>query len=269
MKTKILITVKTYPSISTKYKELVCTAGFTDKGKWIRIYPVPFRKLDYSTQYKKYDWIELDLVKNSSDFRPESFRTTNPDHITICGHVNTDHNWAERKRLVLGKVYYNLSELIAEAKDKKQVTSLAVFKPNKVIDFSCEATDRDWSRDKKEIFNLMNIFEKAGDELKIVKKLPYKFSYVFQDILGIRSKMMIEDWETCQLYWRMLEKYSGDEKKACKDVKNKYLEDFAKTKDLYFFLGTTKEHHFVAKNPFIIIGTFHPTIELQTSLDLL
>jgi len=55
MKTKILITVKTYPSISTKYKELVCTAGFTDKGKWIRIYPVPFRKLDYSTQYKKYD----------------------------------------------------------------------------------------------------------------------------------------------------------------------------------------------------------------------
>jgi len=157
----------------------------------------------------------LDLVKNSSDFRPESFRTTNPDHITICGHVNTDHNWAERKRLVLGKVYYNLSELIAEAKDKKQVTSLAVFKPNKVIDFSCEATDRDWSRDKKEIFNQMNIFEKAGDELKIVKKLPYKFSYVFQDILGIRSKMMIEDWETGQLYWRMLEKYSGDEKKAC------------------------------------------------------
>jgi hypothetical protein len=267
MKTKILITVKTYPSISTKYKELVCTAGFTENGNWIRIYPVPFRKLDYSTQYKKYDWIELDLEKNTSDFRPESYRTTNPDHIKICGHVDTDHNWAERKKLVLGKVYHDLSELIKEARDKKQMTSLAVFKPSKIIDFTYESTERDWPKNKKEIFNQLNIFEKAGEELKIIKKLPYKFSYVFQDIQGTKSKLMIEDWETGQLYWRMRDKYPGDEKKACEYVRNKYMEDFAKTTDLHFFLGTTKEHHFVAKNPFIIIGTFHPKIVMQTCLD--
>ena len=73
-KTKVLITVKTYPAISGKYDELVCTAGFTEDGKLIRIYPVPFRKKDYSQQYRKYEWIELDLVKNTSDFRPESYR---------------------------------------------------------------------------------------------------------------------------------------------------------------------------------------------------
>ena len=69
--TKVLITVKTYPTLSAKYDELVCTAGFREDGTWIRIYPVPFRKKAYHEQYKKYDWIEVDLVKNDGDFRPK------------------------------------------------------------------------------------------------------------------------------------------------------------------------------------------------------
>ena len=67
-KTKVLITVKTYPAISSKYDELVCTAGFLEDGRWIRIYPIQFRKKSFEEQYKKYDWIEIDLVKNTSDF---------------------------------------------------------------------------------------------------------------------------------------------------------------------------------------------------------
>ena len=77
--TKILITVKTYPAISTKYDELVCTAGFLEDGSWIRIYPIQFRNKPYTEQYKKYQWIELDIVKNDSDFRPESFRPVSID----------------------------------------------------------------------------------------------------------------------------------------------------------------------------------------------
>lgn len=69
--TKVLITVKTYPAISSKYEELVCTAGFLEDGTFIRIYPIQFRKKSYDQQYKKYDWIELDLVKNERDFRPD------------------------------------------------------------------------------------------------------------------------------------------------------------------------------------------------------
>jgi len=123
--TKVLITVKTYPTISTKYEELVCTAGFLEDGSWIRIYPIPFRKKPYYEQYKKYDWIELDLVKNESDFRPESFRPKTLDtEIKIVGHINTQNNWEERKKYCLNNVYTNLSALISEAKDKKICRSL-------------------------------------------------------------------------------------------------------------------------------------------------
>ena len=71
---RVLITVKTYPNPSTRYDELVCNAGFLETGEWIRVYPVKFRALPYDQQYSKYDWIELDLVKQTSDVRQESFR---------------------------------------------------------------------------------------------------------------------------------------------------------------------------------------------------
>ena len=266
--TKVLITVKTYPTISAKYDELVCTAGFCEDGTWIRIYPVQFRKKSYNEQYKKYDWIEVDLVKNTSDFRPDSFRPKSIDsEIKVVGHIDTTNNWEVRKKACLGKIYYNLSELIAEAKNKDICTSLAVFKPTEILDFTAELVDREWDKDKLAKLNQLNLFETTKEgKFEVVQKLPYKFKFHFKDNQGKESHMMIEDWETGQLYWNCLARHEGDEKKAIADVRNKYFNDFAKTKDLYFFLGTTQAHHHVSLNPFVIIGTFHPKIELQGKL---
>lgn len=268
-KQKVLIAVKTYPAISSKYDELVCTAGFREDGTWIRIYPVPFRKKSYGEQYKKYDWIEVDLVKNDGDFRPESYRPFSHDsEIKIIGHIDTANNWEERKKQVLGKVYYNLTELIAEAKDKNICTSLAVFKPTKITGFDIKAVDREWAKEKLDSLRQLNLFEKPSEEgkMEVVKKLPYKFSYVLGDNQGKESQMMIEDWEIGALYWNCLAHHEGDEAKACEDVRKKYMDDFAKTKDLHLFLGTTQLHHYVSNNPFIIIGTFQPKKEIQSRL---
>jgi hypothetical protein len=266
--TRVLITVKTYPTLSVKYDELVCTAGFREDGTWIRIYPVPFRKKAYHEQYKKYDWIEVDLVKNESDSRPESYRPYSQDsEIKIVGHIDTEHNWEERKNICLGKIYYNLAELIGEAKDKNLGTSLAVFKPTEILDFTAEPTEKDWDKDKLAKLNQLNLFETSHEgKFEVVKKLPYKFSYVFKDNQGKKSQLMNEDWETGQLYWNCLARHEGDEAKAIADVRKKYIDDFAKTKDLHFFLGTTQQYHNVAPNPFIIIGTFHPKKEIQPRL---
>ncbi len=266
--TKVLITVKTYPTLSAKYDELVCTAGFKEDGTWVRIYPVPFRKKSFTEQYKKYDWIKVDLVKNTRDFRPESYRLNRIEtEIKVVGNLDTSGNWFHRKQICLSKKYYNLSELIAEAKNKDICTSLAVFKPNEILDFIVESTEREWDKDKLAKLNQLNLFEtnKEG-KFEVVQKLPYKFKYHFKDNQGTESKLMIEDWEIGQLFWNCLARHEGDEKKAIADVRNKYLNDFAKTKDLHFFLGTTQAHHHVSLNPFIIIGTFHPKIEIQTKL---
>jgi len=64
--TKVLITVKTYPTLSAKYDELVCTAGFKEDGTWIRLYPVPFRKnLTANNTKNMIDPVFRDLHKSS------------------------------------------------------------------------------------------------------------------------------------------------------------------------------------------------------------
>ncbi len=269
--TKVLIAVKTYPTLSNKYDELVCTAGFTEEGTWVRIYPIPFRKLDYDKQYSKYDWVEVDLERNTSDFRLESFKPKSIETaFKIIDHLDTDDSWRQRKEIVLQNVYTNMTDLIAQAKDNKKYTSLAVFKPKEILDFTIEKTEREW--DKKKLDKLkanaqqLNLFKNSENAFEVVQKLPYKFSFKFNSDDGIVRTMMIEDWEIGALYWNSLKRHEGNESKACADVKKKYFEDFAKTKDLYLFLGTTREFHLIAPNPFVIIGTFHPKKIVQTSL---
>jgi hypothetical protein len=102
-------------------------------------------------------------------------------------------------------------------------------------------------------------------EFEEVDKIPYKFSFIFEDDSGKRRNLMIEDWETGMLYWKSLATHEGNEYKACEDVKKKYYYDFAKTKDYYFFLGTTKKHHF-SHSPFVIVGDFKPKHIIQENL---
>jgi hypothetical protein len=277
MRTKVLITVKAYPALSKKYNETVCTAGITEEGRWIRIYPIPFRQLDYNNQFKKYEWIELDLERNLSDFRPESYKPKNLllNDLKSYGIIEADRNtWAERRKYVLQNVYTNLDQLIAEAKDKKIYTSLAIFKPTKIIDFIYHKTEREWKKEKLDYLRnkklQLNLFENNDEnditEFEVVDKLPYKFSFKFEDDQGKSSTLMIEDWETGMLFWHSLARHEGNEIKACEDVKKKYFDDLAKTKDYYFFLGTTKLHHLIAPNPFVIIGDFRPKHILQEEL---
>lgn len=272
---RILIAVKTYPTLSEKYDELVCTAGFREDGSWIRIYPVPFRKLDYSNRYQKWQWITINVTKNTKDFRKESFRPSNiEDEIEMGEHVGTRNNWAERKQYVLNHVYYNMSDLIEEAKDPHKGTSLAVFKPKEIIDFVWEPCEREWDKKKLDAVIANQAQQSLFDEdatrdiFKIAKKVPYEFSYVFTSEDGKERKLMVEDWELGMLFWHSLERANGNETIACQKVKERFYDDFVHNKDLYLFLGTTKKFHNVSQSPFIVIGTFYPPKESFTQLTL-
>lgn len=268
---KVFITVKTYPTLSKKYDELVCTAGILDDGSWVRIYPLPFRKLDYDNRYRKYQWIELPLVKNQSDPRPESYKT-DIDRVNPGEYIGTERAWAERKKIIFEKndIYSDLSILIEKA--NKNELSIAIFKATKLLDLVIEETDREWNPEnlafleaKARQFSLFQTEEEVKKEFLAVDKLPYKFSYKFQDCNARESTLMIEDWEIGMLYWNCLKQAKGNESKALEMVKEKYFNEFS-SKDLFLFLGTTREFHGWAKNPFVIIGVFYPPTDNQMSL---
>lgn len=270
-KERVLITVKTYPTLSKKYGELVCTAGVRADGSWVRLYPVPFRLLDYQKRYAKFDWIETTLVKSRKDPRPETHHPADPKDLRKIGHLSTEHNWRHRRRLILGNctVHTRLKPLI-EAAHANQV-SLAVFKPTRLLSFLWEADSRDWDPRKVEEIRKREgqgeLF--AGEDwrksFQLIPKLPYKFSYRFADADGHESELQILDWEVGALYWNCQKQTRGNESAALEKVREKYLTAFAKT-DLHLFLGTTKEYHSWATNPWVIIGVFPIPHERQPDL---
>jgi hypothetical protein len=270
-KERVLITVKTYPTLSRKYGETVCTAGVREDGSWVRIYPVPFRRLDEKEQYSKFDWLECRLIRNPSDPRPETFRPVDENELQPVAHIDTADDWRERRRILLktARVYDRLDELIAGAKSNE--VSLAVFKPRHVRDFIWEEETRDWDPEKlKQMRELHSQFDLFNDNawretFQVIPKLPYSFSYRFEDAGGRNSELQVLDWETGMLYWNCLRSSGGNEATALAKVRQKYLDAFLKT-DLHFFLGTTQQWHSVAPNPWVIIGVFPVPRERQIGL---
>jgi len=268
---RILITVKTYPTLSRKYGETVCTAGVREDGSWLRVYPVPFRRLFDAEQYRKYDWLECDLVRHRKDPRPESHHPTNTKQLVPVAHLGTADTWRERRRILLGKakVYTRLQTLIEGAKANE--FSLAVFRPAQITGFVWEEEERQWDAGKlAEMQNRSNQGEMFADEtwrkaFEVIPKLPYSFSYRFQDETGKASEMQVLDWEAGALYWKCLRSCDGNESAALAKVRQKYFEEFL-SKDLHFFLGTTQEFHFRAPNPWVIIGVLPIPQERQPQL---
>ena len=268
---RLLITVKTYPTLSRKYGETVCTAGVRTDGSWVRLYPVPFRRLGETEQFHKFDWIDCALVRHHKDPRPESHHPADPRHLVPVGHLGTDDEWRERRALLLERtrVHTRLQTLIDGAKANQ--LSLAVFRPSRVTDFVWEQEERDWDesrlaamrlqRDQGEMFPE----ESWRQTFRVIPKLPFSFSYRFQDADGRASELQVLDWETGALFWNCVRRAGGDERTALAQVRQKYLVEFGR-KDLHFFVGTTQEFHFRAPNPWVIVGVFPIPPERQRPL---
>ncbi|MGO8790935.1 MAG: hypothetical protein ACLQVL_26625 [Terriglobia bacterium] len=253
---KVLITVKTHPIPSSKYDELVCTAGVTEAGDFIRLYPINFRDLPYSQQYKKYQWLEVDAVKYTQrDSRKESYR---PDcnSIRLVGEpLSPDHNWAKRARYVLTKSSQSMEELYA--KQEHDRTSLGIFRPKKVFDLVSAPTEADWKPGFKAALMQQRLWENRKASKEPPRKVPFKFQYKFScddpRCMGTHQ-MMIEDWEVGALYWKCVGG-GGSTDEACRMVKQKFFDQLcAPDRDTHFYVGTVLAH----PKSWVVIGVFWP-----------
>lgn len=90
---RLLILTKTYPAPSANHREISCVAAVNDRGKFRRLYPVPFRLLEGDQKFKKWEWIEAKVQRANDDQRPESHRIF-VDTIRREDEVlGTDNNW--------------------------------------------------------------------------------------------------------------------------------------------------------------------------------
>ena len=257
---RVLITVKTYPTPSTKYSELVCTAGIIPDEDFIRMFPVQLRDLPYDQWFSKYDWVDVLIeLRGKQDKRPDSYRPLR-DSIGIAGHVDTSNGWAERKRLVLPHAAQSLEALDHERRSNDG-PSLGVFRPAEILDFDWTPVEREWTAADHAKLTQRNLF---GRDRTPLQKLPFEFRYTFRcDDPRCKGEhhMMILDWELGVLFLNMREQYG--EASALQKVRDKFLGELCGAdRDTHFFVGTT---HYPIES-WVIIGVFWPPKAPQSKL---
>lgn len=174
----------------------------------------------------KYSWVNINLTRKKDDFRPESYspKLGVDEPINVGQHIGTDNDWAARKKLCYSKEFTSMNDLnfISLAKDPSHRKSLATLKPARIVDFVIEEDEREWKQEWQDQLKQFNMFEFTNQigPKKVVKKLPYKFSYrFFSEGDKEPRKMMIEDWEIGALFWKSLLRRDGDEQAALEDLK--------------------------------------------------
>ncbi len=250
-RTDVLITVMTYPHPSRGYQELICTAGITRAGEWIRLYPIDYRYRPKEQQFRKYQWISVELSPRGqgNDNRKES-RKPNLETIQILGDpIPPDNQWAERRKLVDALPHHTVNEYRRQYDENK--TSLGVVRPSKILDVVIEEGDREWKPEWEALFQQMRLF---GEQQKPLAKIPYKFSYVFEcNDSDQPHKTMCEDWELGVLFLNEVKRL-GSEEKAAESVRHKFLTQLCSPeRDTRFFMGTVFPY-----NTWIVLGVFYP-----------
>ncbi len=258
-KTKVLITVMTYPLPSRGYQELVCTAGVTEAGEWVRLYPVDYRYRPQNQKFRKYQWIELELAARGSgnDNRKES-RKPDLDSIRLVGApLDTHDAWRSRRKIIDRLPVHTVLQL--QALHDQDKTSIGIVRPKRVLDLTIEDADREWKPEWQQLYNQLLLF---GPPPKPLAKIPFKFSYVFECEDGQKPhNAMIEDWELGVLYLNELARL-GDEKKAAVSVRHKFLDELcAHDRDTRFFMGTVFPY-----NTWVVVGVFWPPKQFQQGL---
>jgi hypothetical protein len=261
---KVLITVKTYPIPSSMYDEFVCTAGVTETGDFVRLYPINFRDLPFSQQYRKYQWIEVCASKHRKDPRKESYRPACQTLAMVGQPIKSKPHgdWSDRARYALRKKAQSIEDLY-DRQDADQ-TSLGVFRPKEVHDLVVTEDEAEWKPAFLEALKQHRLWDDRKVTREPPRKVPFKFHYHFEcedsRCKGSHS-MSLRDWEVGALYWKLMDA-GATPCEAAEKVRHKFLYELCgRENDTHFFVGTVLEH----PRKWLVLGLFYPKIETVNS----
>lgn len=252
---RLLILTKTYPAPSTKHQEISCVAAINSDGAFRRLYPVPFRLLDGSQQFKKWEWIDAKIQKATDDRRPESHRIFIDTILRTEEVVGTKNNWHERRRWIEQDVVTDFE--VVEERRQKSGRTLAYLRPKRIVGLEIsEAREPEWSPEEKAklVHKQDGLFDTEEMRAKSqLRKLPFDFYYRYEcdGLAGAKQyKHKITDWEVGALFWNVQRAYG---KKWEQPFREKLEIEFG-NKDVLFLMGTI--HRF--PDHWLIVGLAYP-----------
>jgi len=249
VKQRVFVTVRTYPSPSRRSIEVSCTAGITEDGRWVRIFPLNYRALRPEQQFHKYQWIDASLSKAPHDQRAESY-IVDSESLSVGSGVIL--SWEDRYR-VLGPMQVHCLCCLKQERDSKGSPTLGLFKPKEISRFVITSDTSTWS--KEELAKLKqdqpSLFENKPQTQ--LEKIPYSFAYHFRCDESACSghELTCTDWELLETYRRWRRNYGANWENH---FRQKFETEMMQRYDTYFYVGTL---HYYPDN-WIIVGLMYP-----------
>jgi len=248
----LLPIVKAYPVVDPKSGEAVCVAALTTDvpRRWIRLFPLDFRNLDFSQQFGKYQHISVDAFRAKSDHRPESY-TPVLDTIKLGTSIGSDRGtWARRVELCEPLILPSMCEL--QRRQAADGTSLGMFRPGKVRDVVVEPA-KGITGKQQAALDQGSLFNRTTGKLE---RIPWKFKYAYtcsEKDCPTHTQGII-DWELGALYLK-LRNVSATEDQIKAKIRAKFLDDLCgPERDPIFIAGNLVKY----PTSFMILGVVYP-----------
>mgnify|MGYP006300399167 CR=1 FL=1 len=259
-KKRVLVTVKAYPERSKKYGTSVCTAGITDEGEWIRLYPITLNSFIGQDKISKYYWIEVECRKDTKEKlqRKESHKVREQSiKILDTSLSRPKADWGGRSEVILPTLAGSMEELAERFKEDK--TSLGLIKPKEVLDFYT-TQDFELVQSNKEYIKTL-----TGELMPVTDEIPHMFKYKFTCEgcqPGKEHNIQCEDWELFESYRAWGKYYHNDPEITWEKMREKYYTWMMEKRDLYFMVGTESQF-----GRWLIIGVYYPPKPGEEDID--
>ncbi len=239
----VLVNCKTYPAVSKKYLETVCTGGVCRDGSFARLYPIPYRFLDEKEQYDRWDVVRVKVYRDTKDKRPESWHLEPGTPITIVETVKS-----ERTRLEwMQKSVFDSSDAMKQA---ERTNGLVEIVPEELY---WEPESKKWSPGQMQVFAQGNLFH--GEKLmqSLSDRVPWQFKLRFREkTTGKLFDQKVLAWSYYQGYRRQLREL-GDEQKALAAVRdNVHKSILHADRSVFAIFGTHSQY-----GHWMISGLYH------------
>ena len=227
---------------------------------WIRLFPLDFRGLERARRFKKYETIELDVVKSRDDPRPESYAPV-LESIEVGDELDTDGKTWRRRLAYLEPVE---GESMCALQDSNK--TLGMFRPEEIRDLTVTLAEPGFEAKQQAIIDQASLFgDRTGDSGRPrLEPLPVKakFDYRCADVRCRGHRQSFIDWELGALFRNLRDREGYDEVSCLNAVKDRFLGLCGPRYETRFIAGSMLRY----PKSFLILGLATPERGAQPEL---
>ncbi len=199
---ELMVNCKTYPSVSTKYIETVCTGGVQPNGDFVRLYPIPYRFMNSNEKYRRWEVVRVHAYRDDRDTRPESWHFEPGSTIQSIDYISTDgRRWDWMKKAV--------HESTTAMEAKGLTNGCVEIEP---IDFYWEPDEKEWTPAQFNVIQQGMLFATANEMKSLAERIPWQYRLKYRErSTGIEGDRKVLQWSLYQGFRRERKDASSDE----------------------------------------------------------